>query len=198
MRRFVFALIAFLLVFSVTTSIALAGMKVNRMTFNATTLLSSSTASLAESAGFLDGQQALKAATGKQVEACAAPCSGLFLHAEGLLTGIGDTDGITVIVEATGNPVVMCVNMGGTGAPGQNPPKVTTSGEQQIGVTQITTNGSAGIDVTTSQPVVSLPASQMGCPNDNWTASIIAIQFTNAEVTVIENGQTILQQSYTF
>ena len=199
MRRLIATPIAILLVFSVTTSIALAGMRITSISFSASTSLATGTASLAaEDADHLDGQQPLKAGKGNPKEACAAPCSGLFLHADGFLTGIGNIEELTVIVTAIGDPVVRCVNPGGTAAPGQNPPKVTTSGQQQIGVTQITKNGSASIDVTTGQPVASLPASQMGCPNDNWTASIIDIKFTNAQVTVIENGQTVLQQSYTF
>ena len=199
MRRLIATPIAVLLVFSVTTSITLAGMRVNSISFTASTSLASGATSLtAEDADSLDGQQSLKAGKGNQQGVCAAPCSGLFLNADGFLTGIGNIEELTVIVEAIGDPVVMCVNKGGTAAPGQNPPKVTTSGQQQIGVTQITKNGSASIDVTTGHPVASLPASQMGCPNDNWTASIVDIKFTSATVTVIEDGQTILQQSYSF
>jgi len=206
MRRLIATPIAILLIFSVTTSIALAGMRVNSISFSASVSLASDATSLAdEDADRLDGQQPSNPGKGKKPGkgkpnqgSCAAPCTGLFLHADGFLTGLGKVDELTVIVEATGIPVVKCVNKSGTVAYGHKPPKMKTKGLKFIGETQVTKNGSATIELSTEQPVVSLSASKMGCPSDYWTVSIVSIEFISAKVMVIEDGETLLQEIYTF
>jgi hypothetical protein len=192
MRRSLMAVVTVAIVVCLTASVALAGMKINQITFSAVATVDSGIGLLATSRA-----ESLMTSSGNSQELCSGTCTGLFLHAEGTLVGLGSTDS-TVVIEATGVPVVACTNKGGNQAPGQNPPNVTTSGEQQIGITQITKNGSAQIDVTTELPSVHLPGSQMGCPNDNWTASIVGIQFTNATVSVFQGGALALQQSFVF
>jgi hypothetical protein len=192
MRRPLVAVLTVAIVVCLTASVALAGMKINRLTFSAVATVDSGVGLLATSVD--DG---VMTASGNSQELCAGTCTGLFLRAEGTLVGLGSTDS-TVVIEATGVPVVMCTNQGGYQAPGQNPSNITTSGEQQIGITQTTTNGLAQIDVRTELPVVNLPASLMGCANDNWTASIVGIQFTHATVSVFQGGTLALQQSFVF
>jgi hypothetical protein len=192
MRRPLVAVLTVAIVVCLTASVALAGMKINRITFSAVATVDSGIGLLSTSV-----DEGVMTASGNSQELCAETCTGLFLHAEGMLVGLGATDS-TVVIEATGVPVVACTNLGGNQAPGQNPPNITTSGEQQIGITQITKNGSAQIDVTTELPGVQLPGSQMGCPNDNWTASIVGIQFTHATVSVFQGGTLALQQSFVF
>ena len=201
MGRFSLMLATVLVVVAMTASVALAGMRVNSISFRAvTTLDSGSTTLMASGTDSLSISTTASASSSQRTPqgTCVAPCVGLFLHADGTLVGIGRTDETMVVVEATGIPVVTCTNQGGNQAPGQNPPRVTTSGQQQIGVRQITKNGSAPINVTTGLPDGSLPGSQMGCPNDNWIAEIVGIQFTNATVTVYQNGVVTLQETYAF
>lgn len=205
MRRTLVTAVTVAIIVCLTASVAGSATRINRITFSAIGSIGTGTGTLAMAGGdgvllANSGDRMLMAKGskgGNNQGLCAGTCSGLFLHADGRLVGLGSTDS-TVVIEATGIPVVTCTNKGGNQAPGQNPPNVTTSGEQQIGITQITKNGSAEIDVTTEIPGVSLPGSQMGCPNDNWTAAIVGIQFTNATVSVFQNGELTVQQSYVF
>jgi hypothetical protein len=195
MRGLSIALITALIIVSLTATVSVGSTRILRISFSAVeTIGNTGTLAKASSGDVL-------MATGGKVPGnqglCAGACTGLFLHADGTLVGLGPVDA-TVVIEATGTPVVNCTNRGGNQAPGQNPPRITTSGQQQIGVTQITRNGSAQIDVTTDLPGVNLPGSQMGCPNDNWTATIVGIQFTNATVSVFQGGTLTAQQSYVF
>ena len=193
MRRTLVTFVTVAMVVCLTASVAVAGMRISHISFSAVSTFDGGIATLARSST----DSMVMAKGGNAQELCAGTCTGLFLHAEGKMVGLGSTDS-TVVIEATGVPVVTCTNQGGIQAPGQNPPSVTTSGEQQIGITQITKNGSAQIDITTELPSVHLPESQMGCPNDNWTASIVGIQFTHATVSVFQGGALELQQSFVF
>ena len=116
---------------------------------------------------------------------------------DGTLTGVGGySEGITVTLTATGNPVVTCTNQGGSQAPGQNPPKVTTSGNQFIEPSDIDEKGKAGVSVETDEPV--LTAKRAGCPSNRWTVSMVVF-WTDATVVVTDSatGARLLEQVYT-
>ena len=116
---------------------------------------------------------------------------------DGTMTGVGGyREGVTVILEGTGTPVVTCTNQGSNPAPGQNPPKVTASGKQFIGPVDIDKKGKAPVGVRTVDPILS--GTQGGCPNDNWTATIDYIFWTNATIYVYDTATNALalQKSY--
>lgn len=197
MRRVLMSLVVVVVVVSLTASVAFAATRITRISFSAVSSVGTGSPMLAGTDGLSATSSAL-AKGGKGAQGlCAGSCVGLFLRADGQLVGLGSTEDTVVVLEATGIPVVTCTNLGGNQAPGQNPPKVTTDGSQQIGIRQITKNGAATLDVTTELPG-SFPGSAMGCPNDNWTATIVGIRFTNATVSVFQNGSLTLQESYTF
>jgi hypothetical protein len=197
MRRLLMSLVVVVVVVSLTAAVAISATRITRISFTAVSSIGTNSLTLAQADGLSATTSAL-AKGGKPAEGlCAGSCVGLFLHADGQLVGLGSTENTVVVLEATGIPVVSCTNPGGNQAPGQNPPRVSTSGNQQIGITQITKNGAASLDVTTNLPG-SFPGSQMGCPNDNWTATIVGIQFTNANLSVFQDGVLTIQQSYTF
>lgn len=120
------------------------------------------------------------------------------LVANGALAGLGSTD-VTVTLNATGVPVVSCTNNGGNQAPGQNPPKVSASGKQYLVHATYTKNGRTSFFVETSSPAPFTSAKQAGCPNNNWTAQIVFVYWTNATITVSNTatGTVFIQQNYT-
>jgi hypothetical protein len=116
----------------------------------------------------------------------------------GYATGLGGyRDGVTIVLTGTGIPVVTCTNKGGNQAPGQNPPKVTADGSQFIGPQSIDKKGKAPVGVETEDPI--LTGTQGGCPNDNWTATVEFIYWTDATLTAIDNtsGAVVATQNYT-
>ena len=119
------------------------------------------------------------------------------LIANGSLFRYGNLDMI-VYLSASGDPLVTCTNQGGNQAPGQNPPKVSAAGEQSLPKDGETTkNGKASFSVETVDPQF-VDALVFGCPNDNWTAEIDFIFWTDATITITDlSGNVLLTQDYT-
>ena len=109
------------------------------------------------------------------------------------LSGLGNGD-VTITVNTTGSATTLCTNQGGNTAPGQNKTPVQPSGQVTIPSTQIK-NGNLSACVTTTPPPTPT-AAEAGCPNTNWSTSIADVQFATATVTVVQGGQTVLQQTF--
>lgn len=124
------------------------------------------------------------------------------LTLNGTLTGIGGyTEGIFLTLRATGQPVVTCSNPAGNQSPGQNPSKVTVTGEEFIPGLAIDAKGRYAVDVETVEPTT-LPAAEGGCPNNKWTATIDNILWENVYINVYAgnsaiDGNKLLYQRYT-
>lgn len=138
---------------------------------------------------------------GGNIKLSGAPTSRSPLHLDGYLTGVGGyKQGVTLELTGSGTPITLCTNPGGNQSPGQNPPKIVTSGTDFIGPQDIQKNGKAPVHVIVEDLIGStLPGNQGGCPNNNWTAHITAIAWTDAivEVTNNANGAVLLHQEYT-
>lgn len=119
------------------------------------------------------------------------------LIAEGFASGLGNTD-VTVELQASGIPAVICTNPAGNTAPGQNPPKVSASGDQFLVHENYTKNGKSPFEVETEEPQPGLTARQMGCPNNTWTASIDFVFWTEATLSVYNtaSGALLVRQIY--
>jgi hypothetical protein len=120
------------------------------------------------------------------------------LIASGTLVGLGNQD-VTVVLDAAGIPEVTCTNQGGTKAPGQNPPKVSSRGTQSLIQATYSKNGTSPFFVEAPNSQTALSAKVLGCPNNNWKAKITFVYWTDAVVTVHAGssaGAVLLTQTY--
>src|SRR5215510_10309561 len=99
---------------------------------------------------------------GGNIKLSGAPTSRSPLHLDGYLTGVGGyKEGVTITLMGSGIPTTLCTNPAGNQAPGQNPPKVNTSGADFIGPQDIQKNGKAEVHVVAADLVgSSLPGRQ--------------------------------------
>ena len=87
---------------------------------------------------------------------------GLQVSCSGKVAGLGGTT-FEITVEAQGIASVECINPGGNRAPGQD--------------TAVTVAG-------TTDPLPATPT----CPNPQWTPKIVDVRFTNATLSLFEDG----------
>ena len=109
------------------------------------------------------------------------------------LAGLGMED-VTITVKTTGSATTLCTNQGGNVAPGQNKTPVSPSAQETFPSTEIK-NGTLTACLTTTPPP-SPTATEAGCPNSNWSASITDVQFATAEVIVEQAGKVVLDQTF--
>ncbi|MCK6540003.1 MAG: hypothetical protein L6Q26_08085 [Anaerolineales bacterium] len=120
------------------------------------------------------------------------------LIASGFASGLGNTD-VTIVLDASGIPAVVCTNYGGNDVPGQSYPKVSATGQQTLdGADPIRKNGKSPFFTETDDPET-IPWDEAGCPNPNWTGRIDFIFWTNATISVYDTatGALLLTQNYT-
>jgi hypothetical protein len=119
------------------------------------------------------------------------------LIASGYASGLGRTD-VIVVLDASGIPVVTCVNQGGTEAPGQNPVRISAIGEQTLlGSDPLRKNGRSPFLTETDDPQT-LPGDLAGCPNSSWTGRIDFIAWTDATLSVFDITTGVLQTSQAY
>ena len=120
------------------------------------------------------------------------------LIADGSVVGIGKQD-VTVILTASGIPETTCTNQGGNSAPGQNPARLGATDSQVLpGNDPLRKNGKSPFS-TEAVPPATVPGTLGGCANDNWTAIVDFVYWTNATLTVVKTddpGMVLEQQSY--
>ena len=119
------------------------------------------------------------------------------LIANGTISGIGNAN-VTMVLDASGVPVITCVNKGGSQVPGQSSPKVSAQGSVLLpGNSLVRKNGKSPYGVETQTPAP-LTWQQAGCPNSNWAAKITFVYWTNATILVYNTGTGALlaKQNY--
>lgn len=119
------------------------------------------------------------------------------IHFDGYATGVGGYDGITLALTGYGIPDVICTNQGGNDAPGQNPSQITVTGFTYISPDEIewtTTKGKTPVTVSANENpedgTFTLSGLAGGCPNDNWTATIVGMEWHGAIIDVYEGDST--------
>lgn len=105
---------------------------------------------------------------------------GTTVQCSGKVAGLGGTT-FTITVEAQGTASVTCTNPAGNVAPGQS---FTTTSTGSSGPQPTPRKGQARFTVTSTTPTA--PAGS--CPNPKWTATVTDVQFTEATLTLRENG----------
>ena len=107
---------------------------------------------------------------------------GTQVRCTGKVAGLGGTT-FEITVDAEGIATVECTNPGGNVAPGQDT-EVTVSGAS--GPMATPRNGQFRFRLTSDDPEP-LPATPT-CPNEQWTPNIVDVEFTDATVTLLEDG----------
>ena len=114
------------------------------------------------------------------------------LIANGTLTGLGNED-VSVVIDASGMPLISCINNGGNIVPGQSAPRVSASGSQFLdGDSPVRKNGKSPFGVETEDPEF-IPWDEAGCPSANWTGHIDFIFWTDATISIYDANTQILQ-----
>lgn len=106
---------------------------------------------------------------------------GTQLQCQGKVAGLGGTT-FEITVEATGIASVTCANPGqNQDVPGQRK-EITASGSS--GPLPTPRNGQYVFTVTSDAP----QAPDDACPNDKWTPTITDVEFTEATLSLFEDG----------
>lgn len=118
----------------------------------------------------------------------AATCrdNGTTVTCVGLVVGLGG-DPFEITIDADGKALIDCINNGGRVAPGQKT-DLSVSGTTGPLTTFL---GLSRFSVTTDKPppVPNVPT----CKNRTWTAVITDVIFTDATLTLFEDGQQVDQ-----
>lgn len=106
---------------------------------------------------------------------------GTQLECSGKVAGLGGTL-FEVTVSANGLAIIECENPGGNVAPGQDT-EIDTIGT--TGPLPTPRNGHYKFDVTTDEPIV---PNTPTCPNSKWTAHVVDVVFSDATMTLSNDG----------
>jgi hypothetical protein len=107
---------------------------------------------------------------------------GTQVQCSGKVAGLGGTT-FEITVQAAGTATVECINPAGNRAPGQDT-AVTVAGTTEPLPTP--RNGNFNFAITTDNPEPLPPTPT--CPNEQWTANITDVTFTDATLTLLEDN----------
>ncbi|RIH83771.1 hypothetical protein Mterra_02183 [Calidithermus terrae] len=108
---------------------------------------------------------------------------------------LGNLDAV-VTLTAGGVPLVTCTSPGGNQAPGQNPPRVSGSDSQTV-ERSFTKNGRSPF-VLEADAQTALSAKRLGCPNNNWKASIDFVFWDRAVLTLTNSATGAMLEKRVF
>jgi hypothetical protein len=105
---------------------------------------------------------------------------GTQVQCSGKVAGLGGTT-FTLTITAQGTASVECTNPGGNVAPGQS---FTTTVGGSSGPNPTPRNGQARFNFPTNAP----SAPPGSCPNPQWTADVVDVEFGDATITLQEDS----------
>ena len=94
-------------------------------------------------------------------------------------------EAVTITLYAEGIPAVTCRNDSGKVVPGQNPVPVTGAASASYDLTA-DENGKFDINLEAEPAITGMSAKKLGCPNNNWTASVDFVYWNYVKLTVTE------------
>lgn len=104
-------------------------------------------------------------------------------------------DAVTITLFATGIPVITCHGPNGKVVPGQNP--VPVQGETSANIApEFDENGKFAIQLEAQPNIQGFTTKQLGCPNNNWTATVDFVfwNFVKLTVTEISTGKVLWEK----
>jgi hypothetical protein len=107
---------------------------------------------------------------------------GTQVECTGKVAGLGGTT-FEITIEAAGIATVECTNPGGNVAPGQD---TTVNMAGTTDPLPTPRNGQFQFTITSDDPEPLPPTPT--CPNEQWTPNITDVTFTNATLTLLEDG----------
>lgn len=105
---------------------------------------------------------------------------GTQVNCTGKVAGLGGTT-FEIVIESGGLASVECTNPGGNVAPGQSKEITSTASSGPLPTPR---NGQFRFGFATTAPQA--PAGS--CPNDQWTGTVVDVDFGTATVRLIEDG----------
>jgi len=107
-------------------------------------------------------------------------------------------DAVTITLFGTGIPAITCHGPNGKVVPGQNP--VPVQGETSASYTPtFDENGKFAIKLEAQPNIQGFTAKQLGCPNNNWNATVDFVYWNYVKLTVTEisSGKVLWEKEST-
>jgi len=100
-----------------------------------------------------------------------------------------------ISISGSGIPEIACYTHGNDNpAPGQNPARVSAT--NTAGLASFDHNkGKFDVNLEADANVENMTASQLGCPNDNWTAEVVFVYWDEATLTVVNSKGNLVYEA---
>lgn len=102
-----------------------------------------------------------------------------------------------ISISGSGVPEIACYAPGNDNpAPGQNPARLSAT--NTAGLDSFDHNkGKFSVDLEAYPDITGYTASQLGCPNDNWSAEVVFVYWDEATLTVVNSkGDVVYAQNF--
>lgn len=113
--------------------------------------------------------------------------TGTALQCSGALAGLGNED-VDIVLEADALGTFRCVNPSAKNEPlGQNKVPFSATADQHFDSSELK-NGSLSFTISAPETPPTATPQQAGCPGGNWSTRLVAVDFSNIELTISQGG----------